>query len=220
MAHRQTSWFMLLLGRLNLVNVPVRVTCWYCNQPTELFPGSRETKEYWHCNNCDCINARDKNGEIIDNLPPMHDASLNRPIKPARGGDNAHLISSPEKTICEECQKKLSHIYKVMSEYIPDESDPRYNHYVKTVDDYRRMLDEKYRLCDDCQSKVDTVLAAHKGSFHELRLFETFAWGQSNKAPSKLSREEYQSRMWMWGLLHGLVLLFCAHAGRGKQYAT
>ncbi|KAJ8657471.1 hypothetical protein O0I10_006773 [Lichtheimia ornata] len=214
MATSRPSWRTSLLGILGFIDLPVKVNCWYCNQDTCLVPGSRQTERYWHCNICENTNIRDEHGEIVDSVPVMFDASLNRPITPVQTSTRSTSTPSSSRMLCENCQRNQSLIYQIMSDYIRDENDPEYNFYVRTADDYQRSLHEKYPLCDDCQAKVDGIVAEQKAILQQRRFNEKLTRSMTTKAPRKPSFYEYISRGSLWVFIHVLFLFICAAAYR------
>ncbi|KAI9322559.1 hypothetical protein BX666DRAFT_1896198 [Dichotomocladium elegans] len=158
----------------------------------------------------------------------MEDSSLNATVKPVLSKDTNPLIPPISNKICQGCQKNQMMIYKIMSDYIPDESDPNYDYYLDTANDYKHSLDEKYPICDSCKSTVDSAIAKLvetlqqkqlggiqperlRSSEQESSRAETIQARRMN-TPRKLSSREDRWRMNLWILTHGLVLLFCVHA--------
>lgn len=88
--------------------------------------------------------------------------------------------------------------------------DPEYDFYVRTADDYQRSLHEKYPLCDDCQAKVDGIVAEQKAILQQRRFNEKLTRSMTTKAPRKPSFYEYISRGSLWVLLHVVFLFICA----------
>ncbi|KAI8388853.1 Ima1 N-terminal domain-containing protein [Radiomyces spectabilis] len=200
-------WRTSLLGYLGLSDLPTKVNCWYCNQDSYLLPGGKQTEQYWYCDKCENVNVKDQNGDIVDTLPVMYNASLNHPVTPI---PQRHLPERRQsRTLCENCQSNQILIYQLMSEYIRDEDDPKYDYYVKTADAYKASLQEKNPLCEECQAKVENLLAEQRADLRRRRINEKLHRSLQTKSPKRPSKFQYTMQGLLWFLSHSLTVLFC-----------
>ncbi|KAG0180308.1 tRNA (cytosine-5-)-methyltransferase [Apophysomyces sp. BC1021] len=132
-------------------------------------------------------------GGIVDKLPVMYDASLNHPVAPSRG-----YAMVPSRTICESCQQNQTLIYQIMSDYIRDESDPEFEYYMNTADQYQASLHAKYPLCNDCQTEVDDLVAQQKLALRQRRINERVQQSRETKPPHKPSKYRYWFHGGLW----------------------
>ncbi|KAI9248299.1 Ima1 N-terminal domain-containing protein [Phascolomyces articulosus] len=205
---RRPPWRTVLLGFLGFTDLPIKVNCWYCSQDSYLLPGGKQTERYWHCNICENTNVKDENGDIVDTLPVMYDAKLNRTVTPIQ--DTSRKFQT--RRLCESCERNQALIYQIMSDYIRDENDPDYDYYLRTADDYKTSLHQKYALCDDCQLIVDEIVAEQKAALRQRRFNEKLTRSLTTKAPRKPSKFEYGSMGLLWIWLHGMTWLICFYA--------
>ncbi|CAO3593819.1 unnamed protein product [Absidia cylindrospora] len=96
-----------------------------------------------------------------------------------------------------------------MSDYIRDESDPDYDYYVKTADEYQQSLHNKYPLCNVCQEKIRIIVAEQRGSFRRRRINEQRQRSLQSKTPTRLTSLRYQVYGSLWFTLHSSVLILC-----------
>ncbi|KAI8982433.1 hypothetical protein BDF20DRAFT_471836 [Mycotypha africana] len=116
------SVFQRILHSFGLIELPIKVNCWYCCQDSFILPGSKNTVDHWYCHLCE------SNGEVVDPTPF-------ETYKPP-SENNAHTSSrlkslktlkNSNRSLCNSCQENQSLIYQLLSDYIPDESDPSYD---------------------------------------------------------------------------------------------
>ncbi|KAI7848654.1 Ima1 N-terminal domain-containing protein [Circinella umbellata] len=205
---RRPPWRTVILGFLGITDLPIKVNCWYCSQDSYLLPGGKQTEHYWHCNICENTNVKDENGDIVDTLPVMYDAKLNRTVTPIQ--DTSRKFQT--RRLCEACERNQALIYQIMSDYIRDENDPDYDYYVRTADDYKASLHQKYALCDDCQAIVDEIVIEQKAALRQRRFNEKLTRSLTTKAPRKPSKTEYRVSGLLWFWLHGMTWFICFYA--------
>ncbi|KAI7898772.1 uncharacterized protein BX663DRAFT_523401 [Cokeromyces recurvatus] len=68
-SNTKPTLFQVILNKLGIIELPLKVNCWYCCQDSYILPGSKNTSDHWYCYLCESTNARDKNGDIAD---PKH----------------------------------------------------------------------------------------------------------------------------------------------------
>ncbi|ORZ04259.1 Ima1 N-terminal domain-domain-containing protein [Absidia repens] len=208
------SWRNWVLSKLGWTDLPTPVTCWYCNQKMYLLPGSRHTERLWYCNLCENTNAIDEFGDIMD-APPLPETGIysgyGSSLAQRRKDDQSMALAKPssDRTLCHGCQRNQTLIYQIMSDYIRDESDPDYDYYVKTADEYQQSLHNKYPLCDVCQEKIQVIVAEQRGSFRRRRINEQRQRSLQSKTPTRLTSLQYQLHGSLWFTLHGSVLILC-----------
>ncbi|KAJ2455741.1 hypothetical protein EV183_000588 [Coemansia sp. RSA 2336] len=201
------------------------VTCWFCNEKTRLPRSSfdRDTKNNWHCNVCENQNILDHHGDIVDSLPEMYCES---PIAP-----RAHLpeydtpFNSPH-SFCPSCQRNQEMVCKLLSAYLPDESDPEYEERFRNADEYTESLKRRYPVvCQQCQIKVDQKLQQQAQWLYRRELASALHRSQSARKfapqipPQPTLRRKRLVAMWVlcalvflaacplcvWGLYVGLL---------------
>ncbi|KAJ2882424.1 hypothetical protein H4R27_003456 [Coemansia aciculifera] len=139
-------------------NGQTTVTCWFCNEKTQLSPSENGTanKLDWHCDKCDNQNTVDANGNIVDSRAEMYQESpLPRRLHLAGNSGDRQRV----QVFCGTCQRNQELVCQILSAYLPDEDDPEYSYRVQNAEDYARALKRRYPLvCRACQSKVDDKL--------------------------------------------------------------
>ncbi|KAJ2327186.1 hypothetical protein GGI00_004532, partial [Coemansia sp. RSA 2681] len=138
------------------------VTCWFCNEKTQL-PHSgngSDNKLDWHCHRCDNQNTVDGSGNIVDSRAEMYQESpLPRRLHLAGASGRRSGSSQKEQVFCSTCQRNQELVCQILSAYLPDEDDPEYDYRAQHAEDYARSLKKRYPLvCRACQSKVDDKL--------------------------------------------------------------
>ncbi|KAI9486729.1 MAG: Ima1 N-terminal domain-containing protein [Benjaminiella poitrasii] len=112
--------FQVILNRLGIIELPLKVNCWYCSQDSYILPGSKNTVDHWYCYLCESTNARDQSGDIAD---PKHFEAYSENLKaPSFTRTQSTIDRKNERTLCESCQNNQSIIYELLSQYIPDEN--------------------------------------------------------------------------------------------------
>ncbi|KAF1960365.1 hypothetical protein CC80DRAFT_466166 [Byssothecium circinans] len=136
--------------------------CHYCNLTSRNEHGG--IPRQWLCPNCDATNYLDERGNVTD--PPIEaTASAAHSLQYARSRSptpTMHVSSSlTNSPFCETCQHNQFLLNKTIAEYIPDEDDPQYAQYVKSADEYRAELEERYpQVCEDCIDRVQERIRA------------------------------------------------------------
>ena len=100
-----------------------------------------------------------QNGEITE--PPVSETS-----KPqTRYARHANPITSPELSqpmdsiFCSTCLKNQDLLARILADYLPDPSDPRYSEFERKLPAQRASLEARYpQVCHECQPRVQERL--------------------------------------------------------------
>ncbi|OBZ85645.1 Integral inner nuclear membrane protein ima1 [Choanephora cucurbitarum] len=159
LSNTKPSFKQILFNKLGLVDLPIRVNCWFCNSDSYLLPGSKNTVDHWYCHLCENTNATDSNGEILD--PSIIEINRSRTdfyATPKTHTSTNRRTASTGNSLCESCQNKQGLIYHLLSEYIPDENDPDYQFKCDNAHNYEKELHRRHPICDDCQQKITGIV--------------------------------------------------------------
>ncbi|KAJ1819033.1 hypothetical protein LPJ56_003729, partial [Coemansia sp. RSA 2599] len=136
------------------------VTCWFCNQKTQLSrsdDASAETPDDWRCTKCDNQNTTDKHGNIVDSRDEMYQESpvpLRQALLPRSAAEE-----KKRRVFCDGCQRNQELVRQILSSYLPDEEDPEYSDRLENAEKYADQLRRRYPLvCGSCQRRVDERL--------------------------------------------------------------
>ncbi|WVQ95498.1 hypothetical protein IAU59_002595 [Kwoniella sp. CBS 9459] len=181
---------------------PTAVQCFFCLSPSLLPPhptnganhyhgGSPKpqdrkgkariaevgTKWNWQCERCGCWNIRDARGEMISDLPAMHDSAYNeRSFSLRATPSSSHLpsSSSSSSTFCHSCLANQTLIMNMLANYLPDDDDPTFPALYAELPSYLAKLHSRYPpVCPNCQPAVDEAL---RKSDHKAQVE---AWGSA-----------------------------------------
>ncbi|WVF67934.1 hypothetical protein IAT40_002696 [Kwoniella sp. CBS 6097] len=181
---------------------PTAVQCFFCLSPSLLPPhpsasaddhglgspkrGDRKgkariaevgTKWNWQCERCGCWNIRDESGEMISDLPAMHDSAYNeRSFSVRATPSSSHLpsSSSSSSTFCHSCLANQTLIMNMLANYLPDDDDPSFPALYAELPSYLAKLHSRYPpVCPNCQPAVDEAL---RKSDHKAQVE---AWGSA-----------------------------------------
>ncbi|KAK6347659.1 hypothetical protein TWF718_005498 [Orbilia javanica] len=134
----------------------VKITCFYCNQPSYIPRTGNSSPREFDCPRCYSTNKFDENGQILDYHPDVEQPF----VKFAR--DNASPKSKAHRhvsVLCRSCENNHSIIVEQLANYLPEETDPNYEYLAEHIDDFRRQLEEKYPpVCDNCAPKVNSII--------------------------------------------------------------
>ncbi|KAI9363589.1 Ima1 N-terminal domain-containing protein [Pilaira anomala] len=202
---RKPTFLKVILNKLGLIGLHTRVNCWFCNQDSYILPGTKNTAEHWFCHLCENTNARDKNGDIIDPSPFQVIDKSYRDIPPS---DDTRSNTN-RRALCTTCQDKQAVVYQMMSDYIPDESDPSYEEKCATADARQAELHQLYKVCPSCQSLIDQVVAEQKEILkHQSIDRMVFTTLNENNFDKRPTRQQYVFKGIMWIITHTLTLVF------------
>ncbi|WRT70630.1 uncharacterized protein IL334_007628 [Kwoniella shivajii] len=174
-------------------NRPTPVQCFFCLSPSLLPPHPSAsspirdikgksriaeigTKWNWQCDRCGCWNIRDERGEMISDLPAMHDTAYNdRSFSLRAKPSSSHLPSSSSTSpFCHSCLANQTLIMNMLANYLPDDEDHSYPMLYAELPNYLTKLHSRYPpVCRSCQPAVDEIL---KKSDHRAQVE---AWGSA-----------------------------------------
>ncbi|ODO10597.1 hypothetical protein I350_01194 [Cryptococcus amylolentus CBS 6273] len=160
---------------------PAPVQCFFCLSTTILPPhtdpapgtGSGKgiapagTKWNWQCERCNCWNIRDASGEMVSDIPAMHNSDYNTGSFSLRGRcpqpSSNHLPTLPSKAsstpFCRNCLANQTLIMNLLANYLPDDDDPTYPQLSSNLPAYVQSLHSRYPpVCPNCQPGVDDIL--------------------------------------------------------------
>nr|XP_019008114.1 uncharacterized protein I206_07282 [Kwoniella pini CBS 10737]OCF46895.1 hypothetical protein I206_07282 [Kwoniella pini CBS 10737] len=155
---------------------PVAVQCFFCLSPSLLPPHPSTpdrkgkgkiaevgTKWNWKCDRCGCWNIKDETGEMVSDLPAMHDTAYNeRSFSLRAKPSSSHIPSSLLSTsspFCHSCLANQTLIMNMLANYLPDDDDPSYPSLFAELPIYLAKLQSRYPpVCRNCQPAVDEAL--------------------------------------------------------------
>ncbi|WVQ70709.1 hypothetical protein IAR50_000231 [Cryptococcus sp. DSM 104548] len=156
---------------------PAPVECFFCLSTTILpshlgaAPSSASgtgiapvgTRWNWQCERCNCWNIRDASGEMISDLPAMHNSNYNAGSFSLRAQpSSSHLPSMPSPAtspFCRSCLANQTLIINMLANYLPDDDDPTYPQLSAGLPAYVQSLHSRYPpVCPNCQPGVDVIL--------------------------------------------------------------
>ncbi|WWC98621.1 hypothetical protein V866_005514 [Kwoniella sp. B9012] len=159
---------------------PVPVQCFFCLSPSLLPPHPQSTnsspkgknrisevgtKWNWQCERCGCWNIKDETGQMISDLPAMHDSAYNeRSFSLRATPSSSHLPSSSSSSsstslFCHGCLANQTLIMNMLANYLPDDDDPSYPMLYAELPLYLSKLHSRYPpVCRNCQPAVDEAL--------------------------------------------------------------
>ncbi|OCF54788.1 hypothetical protein L486_07924 [Kwoniella mangroviensis CBS 10435] len=159
---------------------PVPVQCFFCLSPSLLPPHPQSTnispkgknrisevgtKWNWQCDRCGCWNIKDETGQMISDLPAMHDSAYNeRSFSLRATPSSSHLPSSSSSSsstslFCHSCLANQTLIMNMLANYLPDDDDPSYPMLYAELPLYLSKLHSRYPpVCRNCQPAVDEAL--------------------------------------------------------------
>ncbi|WVQ85896.1 hypothetical protein IAT38_008064 [Cryptococcus sp. DSM 104549] len=141
----------------------------------------------WTCKSCGCHNIKDQAGEMISDLPAMHNSTFNSKSFSLRAKpSSSHLptaSSSSSSTFCHSCLANQTLIMNLLANYLPDDNDPTFPSLYAALPSYLSSLHARYPpVCPQCQPAVDEVLrkADHRAQVE--------AWGSALKRGAAVNK--------------------------------
>ncbi|KAG4098890.1 hypothetical protein H8356DRAFT_1038524 [Neocallimastix lanati (nom. inval.)] len=159
--------------------LPVKVTCFYCNNESELTkpPKKQRVKEKWingkprcwWCRRCDNWNIINENGEIQD-ISEMENIENNVNQNNTKYCDNEEKFPINDY-FCDTCKMHQEYIRQRLADYLPDEDDPDYERYLNNLPQFKTHLENKYPIvCENCQKRVKQELDENQYKYRDLKL--------------------------------------------------
>ncbi|KAF2737358.1 hypothetical protein EJ04DRAFT_126797 [Polyplosphaeria fusca] len=133
-----------------------RLRCHYCN--TYCAGDHSGIPRAWQCPHCDSMNHMDERGNLVD--PPADSPPRQVQYGFAGPRSTSPSMQQPDASpFCDDCLQNQAIVNRLLSEYIPDESDPDYDRFVNTVDAYKGELETKYPpVCEKCSPHVREMI--------------------------------------------------------------
>jgi len=181
------------------VEIPIRVTCWFCSHCQTVKFSQRNS---WDCNACGQYNGFNKDGDYNKEIHGQHsDIPVNPKTKYAtgtRGNENETT------TLCDTCNRNQEMKVYQLGRFSP--SNPRNED--KELQEYTQHLERTYRLCRECEAKVGQVLGEQDSKLKQKFL----SWKLSlfRKSPLISSQDYYPSAELYLSALSRLVLITLA----------
>lgn len=120
---------------------------------------STGTPARWFCSACESWNYADEHGRPIDAWErEMWDGSVFSQRRGTETGSPQSRSGADDtpRVFCHTCLTNQTLVTNLLTDYLPDESDPSYSERVRGLDAYRRALDAKYPLvCAACAPRVN-----------------------------------------------------------------
>ncbi|WVN89739.1 uncharacterized protein L203_104969 [Cryptococcus depauperatus CBS 7841] len=170
------------------------------------------TKSNWQCERCGCWNIRDqKTGEMISDLPAMHDSELNSKSFSLRALPSSNHLprtstSMSASSFCHSCLSNQTLTMNMLANYLPDDNDPSYPVLYANLPNYIASLNTRYPpVCTACRPAVEDAMqrADEKGRIE--------AWNNAldrgNRVKERLGGSEWRVRssyILIWILRGGL----------------
>ncbi|KAK7207173.1 Ima1 N-terminal domain-containing protein [Myxozyma melibiosi] len=128
--------------------------CFFCNQYCSagltFRPAIRGYE--WKCENCEALNVIDENGEIMDYVPEQIPGESVVFTRRSPSSNNSFSANQP---FCSQCLLNHRIVAEAMANFLPSESDPRYEDYARRAPAYKAELETRYPpYCDACHQKV------------------------------------------------------------------
>ncbi|AAW41163.1 conserved hypothetical protein [Cryptococcus deneoformans JEC21] len=205
---------------------PQPVQCFFCLSPALLPPRAHVpppaspgrkgkeriaepgTKWNWQCERCGCWNIRDAAGEMMSDLPAMHNSTFNSKSFALRAQpSSSHLptASSSTSPFCRNCLTNQTLVMNLLANYLPDEDDPSYPTLYANFSDYLSSLHARYPpVCSSCQPAVDDALrrSDHRAQMEAwgsaLTRGKQIAKGDPEVAVPELGRRYWRMKCALW----------------------
>ncbi|KAF9479720.1 hypothetical protein BDN70DRAFT_858067 [Pholiota conissans] len=130
------------------------VQCFFCQSPIPFPADIRNFK----CSACGCWNRYDEKGEIVSDEPAMHEERLNSKSFAKRASpskDRLPTMYGPGP-FCHSCQTNQMLLMNLLSNYLPDLSNPEYQARAEMLPAYRESLHARYPpVCESCLPQVE-----------------------------------------------------------------
>ncbi|CAO3661834.1 unnamed protein product [Rhizopus stolonifer] len=189
-----------------------RLNCYYCNQNSHIFSRRRQNARHWNCPICGSENARSKTGNVIDPKPLVQKEQL---IQSASflGSSSSNKTNSKERTpkskhsLCEECLEKQDLKITELQNYIPEETSPDYKKRCKTARAYKEELENRFKLCENCEALLAQIKYKETTSFSSTRLQLLLQDADKHGIPIVISKKSHYKGGAIWCTIH-LVPIF------------
>ncbi|KZS95750.1 hypothetical protein SISNIDRAFT_408239 [Sistotremastrum niveocremeum HHB9708] len=172
-------------------------TCFYCNTTITPPPPNRR---HFICPTCSCTNRYDEQGEIMGDEAAMHDETLNAGSFAKRASPNKSRLPTTygPGSFCHTCRTNQTLLVNLLSNYLPNPSDPTYESRAASYPSYKESLQQRYPpVCKDCQRMVDEEISK-KDYMAQTRIL-----GMAVQQSRKISAQGHVQRLsprhfWIW----------------------
>lgn len=126
------------------VSLRKRLTCHYCGRRLNT---ARKEGNRIHCDSCSADNYLDAKNNIVD-VPATVAAGL-------QNGPHVE-VESESDVFCKTCLTNQAFYIRALSDYLPDEDDPRYEELVRLQPQFEQDLALRYpQCCAQCEPRVE-----------------------------------------------------------------
>ncbi|EFN71895.1 Transmembrane protein 201 [Camponotus floridanus] len=132
------------------VRWPVNVNCWFCNNNSKIW---KEDLNWWLCSWCEQYNGFSKNGDYMYNIPEQY-ATSNMSTRYCRLIKQSNSRNISMNHLCEDCNKQENLKLLELSNFEPKSE----RHYNAELTKFKKYLEKRYPLCNNCKLTVQTVL--------------------------------------------------------------
>lgn len=148
---------LLFVGAIGFVNLfhsvrkrfPILVNCWFCNTNTRV---PYESSNSWFCPSCTQYNGFTEDGDYNREIPAQYQCRLN-----PQGNitdDDKISYSAPHNGLCFGCNRNQELKIHQLASFVPDVEED----YDEEVEEYKRQLEQVYKLCSRCERVVKRTL--------------------------------------------------------------
>ncbi|XP_062540059.1 uncharacterized protein LOC134207974 isoform X2 [Armigeres subalbatus] len=148
---------LLFVGTIGFVNLfhivrkrfPIRVNCWFCNTNTRV---PYESNNSWFCPSCTQYNGFTEDGDYNREIPAQYQSRLNPQANIT--DDDKISYSAPQNGLCFGCNRNQELKIHQLASFVPDVDE----NYDEEVEEYKRQLEQTYKLCSRCERVVKRTL--------------------------------------------------------------
>ncbi|XP_021694474.1 uncharacterized protein LOC5566213 isoform X2 [Aedes aegypti] len=148
---------LLFVGAIGFANLfhnvrkrfPIRVNCWFCNTNTRV---PYESSNSWYCPSCTQYNGFTEDGDYNREIPAQYQSRLNPQANIT--DDDKISYSAPHNGLCFGCNRNQELKIHQLASFVPDVED----NYDEEVEEYKRQLEQVYKLCSRCERVVKRTL--------------------------------------------------------------
>ena len=137
-----------------------RLRCHFCGKRSQYSKGTNE----FQCTQCEAWNFFDQKGEVVDTPAEVaarlqHVAPINSPYQTFTRPQEPIVPQQQYDIFCKRCRSNQQIYMETLSNYLPDESHPRYQEYEDKLPEFKANLEQKYpQVCTNCASRVQEKL--------------------------------------------------------------
>lgn len=135
-----------------------KLRCHYCGKRSQYSKGKHE----FQCNSCQAWNFYDNDGVVVDVSPTL--AAEPAPSIAGTYRFNSHPLAADtsrqdDNVFCSRCRKNQQIYTEALSNYLPEEDDPRYAEFEAGLPAAKAELERQYPLvCKKCAAKAQNKI--------------------------------------------------------------